>query len=79
MSNLVLPVIIFFLGLITYSRVLAQTNEYEDYNYDENDDGDGDGDGNGDVDTRIPKEPEDPECECANIVLLDKNSGTKYS
>ena len=63
MSNLVLPAIIFFMGFITYSRVLAQTNEYEDYNYDEND---------------VPKEPEDPECECANIVLLDKNSGTKY-
>ena len=72
MSNLVLPAIIFFMGFITYSRVLAQTNEYEDYNYDENDDGDRD------VDTRIPKEPEDPECECANIVLLDRNSGTKY-
>ena len=83
MSNLVLPAIIFFLGFITYSRALAKFNAYGEYNYGDNDDGyvdrDGEEDGYGSGDADVPEEPEVPECECANILLLDKNSGTKYS
>ena len=74
--------VILLLGFVACYGVFGQSNDYDEYNY-------------GDTEApevpaapdvpkipvvRItPLNPEDPICECSDILLLDKNSGEKYS